>query len=233
MQHAYEREVVVAACGHCGRCDETIEAIRSVCAGDHAVWRWVGKQRECRQDELVCFRFEALPVLRGGLGDEGKGYGDTSVECEAGILDAERGGVANPAGAPDVGVGSESRPVRQFHGVPRDARDFRAVDGDGCVGGVDVGPEVGLRNDTGWSGARPEGTEFPEIWYQFPAVAGRVEAMFLPGDVGEGFPVEPDQGSPERSPMKEPGHEGGAVVDTRVERVEESLRPNECGGDAE
>lgn len=92
-------------------------------------------------------------MLRGGLGDEGKGDGDAGVKCEARILDTERRGVADPAGAPDVGVGSEGRAVGQFHGVPRDTGNLRAVDGDGCIGGVNVGPEIGLRNYPGWSGA--------------------------------------------------------------------------------
>lgn len=57
--------------------------------------------------------------------------------------------------------------------------------------------------------------------------------MFFPCDVGEGFPVEPDEASPEGSPMEEPRDKGSAIIDTRVERVEESLRPKKCRGGAE
>lgn len=57
--------------------------------------------------------------------------------------------------------------------------------------------------------------------------------MFFPEDGGEGFPVEPDQASAEGSPVKEPGDEGRAVVDTWTECVEESLWPEKCGSSAE
>lgn len=57
--------------------------------------------------------------------------------------------------------------------------------------------------------------------------------MFFPENGGEGFPVEPDQASAEGSPVKEPGDEGRAVVNTRAECVEESLWCEKRGGSAE
>lgn len=124
-------------------------------------------------------------LWNGGEWDRG-----ASVKGEGDVNGRERGCIADPTGGPDVDVGSEGVTVGECDGRAGDRDNFGTVDSDGGVRGVYVRPKIGLGDDTSRSGTRPEWAKFAEVGGEFAAIWRGVEAVFLPEDLGEGFPVE-------------------------------------------